>query len=335
MIACMTVTQDQKQEGTNGREVLEAESNEHGCDMIGVYEYPFNTMSQDWSAEDVKGFYYHEIKDECKAAGGTFPVIAQVYTYCICQDYGVDYEMVFALIERESKCIWNAEGNDGETKGYMQIAEKWHEDRMERVGCSDMLNPFQNIRVGVDFLAELQDKLKNVPEKDRNYYVLAAYNYGMQGAPDAPVEQRDCEIRLQRRDHEPGGAAEGRNKESEGRTMTNRPEKNIRSRVRIVKYEPITEAEEYTKRVILDELKAENIKEGSGEWNIFMQKAEEIRKAHWLEIRDIYHTSKVFLREWIIKELGIKNHKAFKTMLRIGLTGNVMKDMEIMGMKVL
>ena len=182
MIACMTATQDQKQEGTNGREVLEAESNEHGCDMIGVYEYPFNTMSQDWSAEDVNGFYYHEITDECKAAGGTFPVIAQVYTYCICQDYGVDYEMVFALIERESKCIWNAEGNDGETKGYMQIAEKWHEDRMERVGCSDMLNPFQNIRVGVDFLAELQDKLKDVPEKDRNYYVLAAYNYGMQGA---------------------------------------------------------------------------------------------------------------------------------------------------------
>lgn len=117
--------------------------------------------------------------------------------------------------------------------------------------------------------------------------------------------------------------------------MTNRPEKNIRSGVRIVKYEPITEAEEYTKRVILDELKAENIKEGSEEWNIFMQKAEEIRKAHWLEIRDIYHTSKVFLREWIIKELGIRNHKAFKTMLRIGLTGNVMKDMEIMGMKVL
>ena len=31
-------------------------------------------------------------------------------------------------------------------------------------------------------ICSIQDKLKNVPEKDRNYYVLAAYNYGMQGA---------------------------------------------------------------------------------------------------------------------------------------------------------
>ena len=39
---------------------------EYGCDIYGQYEYPYNTMSQDWSGEQVEGFYYHEITEECK-----------------------------------------------------------------------------------------------------------------------------------------------------------------------------------------------------------------------------------------------------------------------------
>ena len=81
---------------------------EYGCDIYGQYEYPYNTMSQDWSGDQVEGFYYHEITEECKKAGGQFPVIMQVYTYIICEQNDVDYEMVFALIERESKCVWNS-----------------------------------------------------------------------------------------------------------------------------------------------------------------------------------------------------------------------------------
>lgn len=117
--------------------------------------------------------------------------------------------------------------------------------------------------------------------------------------------------------------------------MTNKTVENIRRRVRIIKEKPFTEAEEYVEKVILEELRAEDIEEGSGEWNVFIQKAEEIREEHWKEIRDMYGTSKVLLRKWIVKELGIRDHKAFKRMHWIGLTGNVMKDMEIMGMKVL
>lgn len=82
-------------------------------DLDADEEYPFNTMSQDWSGEDMEGFCYHEISGECKAAGGKFPVMAQIYTYIVCQNYGVDYEMVFALIEQESECNWNASGDGG------------------------------------------------------------------------------------------------------------------------------------------------------------------------------------------------------------------------------
>ena len=133
---------------------------EYGCDIYGQYEYPYNTMSQDWSGDQVEGFYYHEITEECKKAGGQFPVIMQVYTYIICEQNDVDYEMVFALIERESKCVWNAAGNGGASVGLMQIAEKWQQERMKELNCTDLTQPFQNVRVGVDILSELQEKLK-------------------------------------------------------------------------------------------------------------------------------------------------------------------------------
>lgn len=133
----------------------------------------------------MEGFYYHEITEECKKAGGQFPVIMQVYTYIICEQNDVDYEMVFALIERESKCVWNAAGNGGASVGLMQIAEKWQQERMKELNCTDLTQPFQNVRVGVDILSELQEKLKEtVPAEQLPYDVLAAYNYGLRGAQE-------------------------------------------------------------------------------------------------------------------------------------------------------
>ena len=133
--------------GTKEKTATEQESEaeeQTESDLDADEEYPFNTMSQDWSGEDMEGFCYHEISDECKAAGGKFPVMAQIYTYIVCQNYGVDYEMVFALIERESECNWNASGDGGTSWGYMQIAQKWHKERMRRLNCTDLTNPYQN-----------------------------------------------------------------------------------------------------------------------------------------------------------------------------------------------
>lgn len=115
---------------------------EYGCDIYGQYEYPYNTMSQDWSGDQVEGFYYHEITEECKKAG-----------------------------------------DGGASVGLMQIAEKWQQERMEKLNCTDLKQPFQNVKVGVDILAELQEKLKGtVPDQQLQYDVLAAYNYGLRGA---------------------------------------------------------------------------------------------------------------------------------------------------------
>lgn len=165
------------------RQEEERMQQEYGCCMHETYEYPFNTMSQDWSGDQVEGFFYHDISEECRAAGGQFPVIMQVYTYILCDQYDVDYEMVFALIEKESKCVWDASGDGGASAGFMQIAEKWNQERMERLNCTDLMQPFQNVKVGIDILSELQEKLKGtVPDDQLQYDVLAAYNYGLSGA---------------------------------------------------------------------------------------------------------------------------------------------------------
>lgn len=139
-------------------------------------EYPFNQMSFDWSADQIDGFVYHEISDECKQSGGYFPMEMQMYTYIVCQNSNVDYEIVFALIEKESSCRYDAVGDDGCSVGYMQLYQKWHTERMEELNCHDLLNPYQNVMVGVSYLAELQGRFGNIED------VLAAYNYGPTGA---------------------------------------------------------------------------------------------------------------------------------------------------------
>ena len=82
------------------------------------YTYPYNTMSADWGAEVYEeGFRYYEIPQEYKDAGGCFPEIVQVYLWCECKEYGVDYYTVLAIIERESGYHWDKVGDNGNSKG--------------------------------------------------------------------------------------------------------------------------------------------------------------------------------------------------------------------------
>lgn len=121
------------------------------------------------------GFRYYEIPQEYKDAGGCFPEIVQVYLWCECKKYGVDYYTVLALIERESGYHSDKLGDNGNSKGYMQIYEKWHTKRMEAEGVTDLFNPYQNIRVGLNCLREIQDKY--LASSGENC-VLMVYNMG-------------------------------------------------------------------------------------------------------------------------------------------------------------
>lgn len=138
------------------------------------YIYPFNTMSADWGAELYSsGFRYYQIPQEYIDEGGCFPEVVQAYLWSLCHEKGIDYYIVVALIERESRYKWDASGDNGNSKGYMQIYEKWHLDRMKEEGVTDLYNPYGNIRVGLNFLYELSD----AGETDY-HYVLMSYNMG-------------------------------------------------------------------------------------------------------------------------------------------------------------
>lgn len=141
------------------------------------YQWPFNTLSADWGGDDVAGFTFYEIPAEYARTGGLLPEVVQVYTYCLCRDYGVDYYTVLGMIEVESSYKWDA--SSGRAWGYMQIAPGWHEERMARLGFTDILNPYQNIGTGIDYLAELLARYDGDYNK-----ALTAYCWGPSGAYD-------------------------------------------------------------------------------------------------------------------------------------------------------
>lgn len=140
------------------------------------YIYPYNTMSADWGGEIYEeGFKYYKIPEEYAREGGCFPEVVQVYLWSLCKEREIDYCTVVALIERESGYKYDAAGDGGKSKGYMQIGERWHKERMAEEGVEDLYNPYGNIRVGLNFLQSLSDRyLANSGIS----CVLMAYNMG-------------------------------------------------------------------------------------------------------------------------------------------------------------
>ena len=82
------------------------------------------------------------------------------YIEIICQERGICPELVEAIIERASG--WDPEAVNGDCIGLMQVSEKWHRERMERLGVTDLTGPYDNILVGVDYLSELFERYEDV-----------------------------------------------------------------------------------------------------------------------------------------------------------------------------
>lgn len=77
-----------------------------------------------------------------------------------CKENDIPYALALGLIEKETN-FRNVLGDDGASMGYMQIQERWHWDRMERLGVTDLLDPEGNFQVGCDFLSELYTKYED------------------------------------------------------------------------------------------------------------------------------------------------------------------------------
>nr|DAF59544.1 MAG TPA: hypothetical protein [Siphoviridae sp. ctmIh35] len=81
------------------------------------------------------------------------------YIEAICEPRHICPELIEATIERESR--WNPKAVNGDCMGLMQISERWHRERMERLGVTDLFDPYDNILVGVDYMAELFEKYED------------------------------------------------------------------------------------------------------------------------------------------------------------------------------
>ena len=75
----------------------------------------------------------------------------QEYTYNLCLEYRIPYELVIAVIKCEStfdpECIGNGD------YGIMQINWYFHKKTFYESGYDDVFNPYQNIAYGIDYLA--------------------------------------------------------------------------------------------------------------------------------------------------------------------------------------
>ena len=91
--------------------------------------------------------------------------------YQACDENGVPYELALAVIWQETN-FQNIAGDGGDSAGYMQVQEKHHLDRMERLGVSDLTDPYGNFLVGCDYLAEMLEKGRGTE------WALMAYNGG-------------------------------------------------------------------------------------------------------------------------------------------------------------
>lgn len=120
---------------------------------IAVFVAVFLFCSLTSNGKDEDTYIKPEYQKHCEEIGEM---------YCICP------ELLMAMIETESS--GRADAENGSCKGLMQVSEKWHKDRMERLGVTDIFDPYGNILVASDYLLELFKKHQDVG------VVLMVYN---------------------------------------------------------------------------------------------------------------------------------------------------------------
>lgn len=101
----------------------------------------------------------------------------QIHIISVAEAYDIDPAIIFGMAYKESNYNPDALGDGGSSHGLLQIQPRFQKERMERLGCDNLLDPFQNVSVGVDILANLIDYYDGNIEM-----ALIAYNMGRGGA---------------------------------------------------------------------------------------------------------------------------------------------------------
>lgn len=89
---------------------------------------------------------------------------------------------LMAIAEHESDFQTDLVSDGGLSLGMMQINTKWHTDRMEALGVTDLMDPVQCAVVAIDYLCELEIRYGFEPWSEG---LLMSYNMGPDSARNA------------------------------------------------------------------------------------------------------------------------------------------------------
>lgn len=96
----------------------------------------------------------------------------QDHIFAECEKRGIDPAIIIAMIGRESRYRADIKGDHGRSYGLMQIQPKWHQKRANELGAPDLMDPFDNVTVGIDLLGDLLESSGSIE------WALMAYNGG-------------------------------------------------------------------------------------------------------------------------------------------------------------
>ena len=96
---------------------------------------------------------------------------------------GLDWRLLAAIGYQESKWDPRAQSDDG-ARGVMMLTA----DTAQSLGLKDRSDPEQSIYAGARYLAQVREKIpERIPEPDRTWLTIAAYNVGFGHLEDARV----------------------------------------------------------------------------------------------------------------------------------------------------
>ena len=134
------------------------------------------------SSGDTRRFAYVESREFQAHVGDRLPRYRSWFEQAAAQS-GIDWRLLAAVGYQESKWDPDAESDVG-AQGVMMLTA----DTAHALGVKDRSNPEQSILAGARYLAQVRAMIpEHVPEPDRTWLTIAAYNVGFGHLEDARV----------------------------------------------------------------------------------------------------------------------------------------------------
>jgi len=131
---------------------------------------------------EIRSFAYEESREFQTNLTDRLPHFRPLFEQASAES-GVDWRLLAAVGYQESKWNPTAVSNNGAI-GVMMLTS----DTATAMGINDRTNPQQSIFAGAHYLSEVREKVPDrIPEPDRTWFTIAAYNVGFGHVEDARV----------------------------------------------------------------------------------------------------------------------------------------------------